>query len=861
METPEPTSVAELSRLLPGHYVLERLIGAGGMAEVYAAADTRHGRTVAVKVMRREVVRSLGPERFLREISIVAKLAHPNITPLYDSAQAGPLLYYVMPYVEGRSLRERIKNEGQLPPDDAVRIALETAEALAYAHAQGIVHRDIKPENILLEAGHALVTDFGVARAIEAAGSDRMTSAGMVLGTPAYMSPEQLNGSEVVDERADLYALALVLYEMLSGDLPFQSSSPGGMIARKTQGEYASLRVVRPSVSKALDQVIVRALAPVPADRFRSVDEFAAALRQASTPGVARLGRRALAGRLLLLGGAVALAALAVRLWLVPPAGGTGGLQRVVVAPLENRTGLASLDALGVMAADWITAGLQQTSLVEVVPTPTAIEAARYLAQKALAGRLREPMGEIARETGAATVVGGAYYQQGDRLLFRIDVADQGGRRLAGALTDITAPAADPMRGIEEARARLMGWLAERYDERLRASADRSGRPPTYRAYLAFSEAMTHYIAVENAAALPLFLNAFQADTSFTTALLYASLCLTNLGRWAPADSLLQQVDRRRGGMTEYDRAWLDYRLGLVHGNPEAALAAIRVAARLAPGSKAVFNYATQAFQAGHLDEALDAAESLPAEQGPMRGFLPYWDIFGAILHAKGNYDREYLAGTKARQLYPQRLTAYSPVARALVVQGRLDELASAVREAGALPTDPIGWDYGDLLLEVSEELEAHGQGAEARGYLERGRSWLDARDDPRSRARLVATLSALGQAEDAFALLRTLRRAEPGNVEWLGLTGLLYARTGRRDRANAVADTLAEIPPRYQFGVPFMYRARIAAALGDRETAVAQLREAMSRGAAYDLWLHRDHDLQSLRGYRPYELLLQGKR
>jgi tetratricopeptide (TPR) repeat protein len=312
--------------------------------------------------------------------------------------------------------------------------------------------------------------------------------------------------------------------------------------------------------------------------------------------------------------------------------------------------------------------------------------------------------------------------------------------------------------------------------------------------------------------------------------------------------------------MTEYDRAWLDYRLGLVHGNPEAALAAIRIAARLAPGSKAVYNYGAQAFQAGYLDEALRAVESLPAEQGPMRGFLPYWDIFGAILHAKGDYDREYLVGTKARQLYPQRLMAFSPVARALAVRGRLEDLASVVREAGTLPADPIGWDYGDLILEVAEELEGHGYGGEAQRYLELARTWLEARAGPRSRDRLVATLSALGRQEDAFALLQTLRRAEPASVGYLGLTGLLYARAGLRDRARAVADTLATSPLQYQFGVPFVYRAQIAAALGDREGAVARLREAFTHGAAYELWLHRDHDLQALRDYPPYQLLLKGR-
>ena len=202
---------------LADRYRVERELGRGGMATVYLARDLRHDRPVALKVLRPELAASLGPERFLREISIAARLQHPHILPVHDSGEAAGRLWYTMPYVEGESLRQRILREGQLPLDQAVRIALQVLSALGYAHAHGVIHRDIKPENILLEGDEAVVADFGVARAITAAGDDRLTETGFALGTPAYMSPEQAGASRDLDGRSDLYALGCVVYEMLAG--------------------------------------------------------------------------------------------------------------------------------------------------------------------------------------------------------------------------------------------------------------------------------------------------------------------------------------------------------------------------------------------------------------------------------------------------------------------------------------------------------------------------------------------------------------------------------------------------------------------------------------------------------------------
>ena len=208
--TPISSTLAEVLR---DRYTVERELGRGGMAIVFLARDHRHDRLVALKALRPELAHALGPERFLREIQIAARLQHPNILPLHDSGEANGLLYYVMPYVEGESLRARLEREGQLPIEDALDIACQVADALAYAHSHDVVHRDIKPENILLSGGHALVADFGIARAITAAGGERLTETGLAVGTPAYMSPEQAAADARVDARSDIYSLGCVIYE------------------------------------------------------------------------------------------------------------------------------------------------------------------------------------------------------------------------------------------------------------------------------------------------------------------------------------------------------------------------------------------------------------------------------------------------------------------------------------------------------------------------------------------------------------------------------------------------------------------------------------------------------------------------
>ncbi len=325
--------IERLSAALSDRYSIERELGAGGMATVYLAEDLRHRRPVAIKVLRPELAATLGPERFMQEIEIAARLQHPHILPVHDSGEAGGFLFYVMPFVEGESLRERLTKHGELPVHEAVRLVVEVADALAYAHAHGVVHRDIKPENIMVSGRHALVMDFGVAKAVsEAADRNRLTTAGVALGTPTYMAPEQASADPNLDQRVDVYALGVLAYELLSGGPPFGGGTAQQILAAQVTTTPEPLTTRRPTVSPALGSVVMRALEKRPADRWQTAEEMLAQLEPLATPsgGMTPAGTPPVRGGprfrwsrpLLIAAGVVAVLAIAatgIALWRRPP--------------------------------------------------------------------------------------------------------------------------------------------------------------------------------------------------------------------------------------------------------------------------------------------------------------------------------------------------------------------------------------------------------------------------------------------------------------------------------------------------------------------------------------------------------------
>ena len=410
-----------LSAALEGRYRVERELGAGGMATVYLAHDVKHDRKVALKVLRPELAAALGAERFLREITTTANLRHPHILPLYDSGRTEAdedgqgrtgFLYYVMPFVEGESLRDRLNRERQLPLDDALQIAREVADALSYAHSRGVIHRDIKPENILLESGHAVVADFGIARAVDAAGGAQLTETGLAIGTPTYMSPEQAGGERELDGRSDLYALGCVLYEMLGGQPPFTGPTVESVVHQHLVVAPRPVTDLRPAVPGPVSAALQRALSKSPADRFNPVAHFAEALHSghvtSTAPERAPAAGRASWRRPAVVAAATLLVALAVAAFAVfgrraLPGGGV--TPSVAVLPFVDLSG---------GAAEYLGDGMAET-LINALSGVQGLRVAARTSAFTFKGK-SEDVRTIGQALGVGAVLEGSVQRSGDRL-------------------------------------------------------------------------------------------------------------------------------------------------------------------------------------------------------------------------------------------------------------------------------------------------------------------------------------------------------------------------------------------------------------------------------------------------------------
>jgi len=403
-----------LQEALAERYRIERQLGEGGMAVVYLAEDLKHHRPVAIKVLRPELGAVLGSERFLREIEVVARLNHPNILGLHDSGEADGLLYFVMPYVEGESLRARLEREPRLPLDQAIHITREVGDALAYAHGQGLIHRDIKPENILFQAGHALVCDFGIAQVASEA-REHLTRTGVAVGTIAYMSPEQLAGEGAVDGRTDVYSLGCMLHEMLAGEVPFAGATPQIALAQKLTGQSTDLNQMRADVPPTVQQVLTRALAVDVGDRYATAEAFTGALEHATTAAVvegdARRRRRRRLVRSVVGGTGLTLAGAAVW-WLSTLLGGPA-MQRIAVLPFSNQRA-DSTQAFYVQ-------GVYQDLLLELAKAGLRVINSSSVARYA---GTNTPVKEIARELQVDGVVEGTASIGADQIEIQLQLVD-----------------------------------------------------------------------------------------------------------------------------------------------------------------------------------------------------------------------------------------------------------------------------------------------------------------------------------------------------------------------------------------------------------------------------------------------------
>ncbi|HUQ80978.1 MAG TPA: serine/threonine-protein kinase [Gemmatimonadaceae bacterium] len=471
-----------LAAALADRYRIESEVGSGGMAHVYRAHDLKHGRAVALKVLRPELAYAVGSDRFIREISTTANLRHPHILPLYDSGDVEGALYYVMPLIDGETLRARIDREGPLPIDESLRITREVADALGYAHERGIAHRDIKPENILLERGHAVVADFGIARAVAATGTDRLTDTGLAVGTPLYMSPEQASGDSNIDGRSDLYSLGCVLYEMLTGRPPFTGSSAVAITKQHLIADPPAVTSTRSDVPASVSGAIRSVLSKDPADRPYPASRFAEALTSHESAERERARRSTTAWTpTRIFSAAIVVLVVVASAWFVSARSTTraSSIGRIAVLPMENQTG----DSAQAFFADGMTR--------EVIGVLTDA-GIRVLGYRAVAPyrNSNKPVRDIAKELGVDAIVSGAVQRAGDVVSLSAELINAEtnenlwSRTFERPATDVVTlqrnVAAEIARGI---RAKLTP------NQQQRLAAARSVNPRAYAQYLLAQEA------------------------------------------------------------------------------------------------------------------------------------------------------------------------------------------------------------------------------------------------------------------------------------------------------------------------------------------------------------------------------------
>ena len=516
-------ALQRISAALAGRYLIERELGHGGMATVYLAQDVRHHRAVAIKVLSDEISAAIGAERFLREIEIAASLTHPNILPLLDSGETGgrdSQPFYVMPFIEGETLRERMSREGQLPVDEAVRLGREVADALQHAHDRGVIHRDIKPENILLAGGHAMVADFGVARALAQPGVKAITKTGMAVGTPQYMSPEQAAADPSVDGRSDVYALGTLLYEMLAGSAPYPGPTAHAILARKMSGPPPSLRVVRPTVSAALERAVFKSMEIAPADRFKSAQALGAELESAITPAsmpatgvVLEQAPRRPVRRLVLTGAGIAVLAAGVLIFLRPkPAPATTDAESVAVLPFRIDGADSSVARYRIGMLDLLHASLNGEGGPRAMSPATVLSAWRRVVNSEAEDLPDDRALDLARRLGAGRLLTGSIVVVPGRLKLLASLlrTDDGAR--------IEAQAEGPPDSVLTVVDRLVADLLVRSKVGAARPDLRSLTTTSLPALRAFLDGQVAYRGARYPDALRHFESALQLDPTFALA-------------------------------------------------------------------------------------------------------------------------------------------------------------------------------------------------------------------------------------------------------------------------------------------------------------------------------------------------------
>ena len=818
-----PDSLREaVADALHERYIVEREIGRGGMATVFLAEERKHARRVVLKVLNPELAARSGSARFLREVAIIARLGHPNIVGLIDSGEAAGLLYYVMPYTEGETLRTRLGERGRLPLSEAVPLLRDIAAALAHAHRAGVAHCDLKPENVLLSGGHAYLLDFGIARLMEVRDPARSgTTREAIIGTPAYMAPEQLAGDPAADHRIDIHAWALVACEMVLGVVP-----PLGGVAETAQRLREPLRSLVSSAG-AVDP----AARPADGAALTAGLDRVAAVRRGSG-----WRRRAavLAGA-----GIIAAGAFALRARRGPVASGEGPLPGpVAVMALANETGDPEAGPWGRMAADWLTQGLQETGLVTVVSWPSAHRASALVdAARAGEGSV-DPVAMAREETGAGTVVTGGYYRDGDSLRFQIELTDATNGTLLAALPPVSAHRDAPQAGIEALRERLMGLVAIRADARLSLVSSPTQRPPTGRAYAAFDQGMRRYLDQEYPESAAEFRRAFALDSTFALALVYAATAYWNDDAYPEVDTMLRLLEPITPTLSPYHRLLIENVAAMMQGDVEGSLRALRRAAAIAPGARAGYSAGLVALMLGRTEEALADLEALDPNSGELRVWSSYWTQLAHARHLLGRHAAELDAARQLRRRFPDRRVGLTLEVRALAATGDTAAIDSVLAAAAALPPDTY-WSQGAAMVVGAEDLVAHGHRDAGMALAERAAEWLAPRQSlgpsqPAHRYWYFGASYLLGRWSEARRIAETLVAGEPDNFGYRGLAALAAARLGDRAAERRLGPPVAR-----ERGVHLMMRARLAAVNGEGAKAAGLARSAVGAGVDGLAWVH----------------------
>jgi len=729
----------DVSAALADRYAIDRVLGRGGMATVYVAEDLRHSRQVAIKVLRPDVAAAIGAERFLREITIAARLTHPHVLPLIDSGQAAGSLYYVMPYVRGETLRQRLVREQRLPLKDALGIARELGAGLDYAHREGFVHRDVKPENVLLADGHAVLADFGIARAICQAGGEHVTEVGLAIGTPEYMSPEQAAGDRELDGRCDVYALACVIYEMLAGEPPFSGGSARAIVAKHLSEPPPPLRARRPDAPAAVEQALARALAKDPADRFASVAEFATALeesRPAAAPAI------------------------------------VGKTRSIAVLPFVN----ASADPENEYLCDGVTD--------ELINALTKVEGLRIASRTSVFALKGKPQDirAIGALLGVSAVLEGTVRKSGDRLRITVQLAaaDDGrtlwSERYDRLLDDVFAVHDEISRTIVSTlRTTFLADIADptpqRYTDNVQAYSlylkgrfcwNKRSQEGVREAIAYFEQAIAHdpgytlaYSGLSDSYALQVDYRGVPVTEGYELARRYALKALELDDNLPEAHTSLAWVQFAydwdwEGAEGSYRRAlalnpayatghhWYSFVL-LVSGQSEQALVEAHTALELDPSSLSIrrglgwLHYYTRRYESAvyHLRRAIAMN---PTSEDTYR-------VLGLVLTQQGAYDEAERAFREAITLSPELSYATAGVAHVLALRGRRREAEALLAELEARARDhyvsPVGFCIVHLGLRNIDQVFTWLERAyeDRRGWLTylKVDPMLDAvRDDPR---------------------------------------------------------------------------------------------------------------------------------